>query len=237
MAFCSNCGHQLADGVKFCSECGARVQNVEKTPTEQRKIVYEGNLHKCPNCGEILNSYAPHCPTCGHEIREAQAVSSVRKLALQLEQLEAKRTPKKIKNIRDIISEEFSADDSLNGVDQQKIDLIRNYAIPNTKEDVIEFIVLASSNVNLQRYNDFDQIPEAEKALSDAWEAKMDQAYQKATIMFGHLPEFERVQKMYDTKRQQIHKAKLMRLVFWIGVPAAVLIVVFGLLFLVNNFI
>ena len=27
MAFCSNCGHELLDGVKFCSHCGASTQN------------------------------------------------------------------------------------------------------------------------------------------------------------------------------------------------------------------
>ena len=26
MAFCSNCGHQLADGAKFCFECGTKVE-------------------------------------------------------------------------------------------------------------------------------------------------------------------------------------------------------------------
>lgn len=230
MAFCSHCGHQLADGAKFCANCGRAVDG--DGSNNQRKIAYDGEIHKCPNCGETLNSYVTNCPTCGYEIRDIQGVSSVRKLAMQLEELESKRMPLKRKNI---LAETFLEDEALDKVDQQKIDLIRNYAIPNTKEDVLEFIVLASSNVNLQRYNDFDQISEVEKALSDAWEAKLDQAYQKATIMFGHLPEFERVQKMYDTKSQQIQKAKNKRLLLWIGVPAAVIIVVFGLLFLVNN--
>ena len=27
--FCSNCGSQLADGAKFCSECGAKVSRPE----------------------------------------------------------------------------------------------------------------------------------------------------------------------------------------------------------------
>lgn len=28
MAFCTNCGHQIADGAKFCFECGVKVNQV-----------------------------------------------------------------------------------------------------------------------------------------------------------------------------------------------------------------
>lgn len=84
MAFCINCGQELAEGAKFCANCGKAVTG-EKT-TSQGKTVYEGNLHKCPNCGEVLNSFVTNCPTCGHEIRDTQGVSSVRQLAIKLEQ-------------------------------------------------------------------------------------------------------------------------------------------------------
>ena len=36
----------------------------------------------------------------------------------------------------------------VNETDQKKINLIRSYVIPNTKEDLFEFLVLASSNIN-----------------------------------------------------------------------------------------
>ena len=52
MSFCSKFGKQLAEDAKFCSECGAKV--VENNNSTQRKVVYEGEIHKCPNCGEVL---------------------------------------------------------------------------------------------------------------------------------------------------------------------------------------
>ena len=55
MAFCINCGQELAEGAKFCANCGKAVTG--ENTTSQRKTVYEGNLHKCPNCGEVLNSF------------------------------------------------------------------------------------------------------------------------------------------------------------------------------------
>ena len=89
MAFCSNCGKQLVDGAKFCSSCGAAVVQSTEESAAKRKTVYEGELHKCPNCGELLDSFVTICPTCGYEIRGAKAANSVRELAAKLEQIEA----------------------------------------------------------------------------------------------------------------------------------------------------
>ena len=97
MAFCTNCGEQVIDGAKFCANCGMAV--VETNKSTQRKMVYEGELHKCPNCGEILESFVINCSACGYELRGANNTSSVKVLAMKLEQLELKRPPKKMVNI------------------------------------------------------------------------------------------------------------------------------------------
>ncbi len=172
MAFCINCGQELAEGAKFCANCGKAVTG--ESTISQRKTVYEGNLHKCPNCGEVLNSFVTNCPTCGHEIRDAQGVSSVRQLAIKLEQLESKRPPKKGTNI---FAQIFSGGTQLQSIDEQKIDLIRNFSIPNTKEDVLEFIVLAAANIDLKVYgldsDKYQMLDPARRELSDAWLANI----------------------------------------------------------------
>ena len=53
MAFCVNCGQQLGEGAKFCTNCGQTV-TTHKTESSERKTVYDGEIHKCPNCGEHL---------------------------------------------------------------------------------------------------------------------------------------------------------------------------------------
>ena len=78
MAFCSNCGHQLADGAKFCFECGAKVIGSTTDRSESRRVVYDGEIFKCPNCGDILDAYESVCETCGYERRGAKATSSVK---------------------------------------------------------------------------------------------------------------------------------------------------------------
>lgn len=231
MAFCINCGQELAEGAKFCANCGKAVTG--ESTTSQRKTVYEGNLHKCPNCGEVLNSFVTNCPTCGHEIRDTQGVSSVRQLAIKLEQLESKRPPKKGTNI---FTQTFSGGTQLQSIDEQKIDLIRNFSIPNTKEDVLEFIVLAAANIDLKVYgldsSRYQMLDPARRELSDAWLAKLEQADQKAEIMFGHTQEYLSMRNVYENKMKAIKKQKL-QIVWLIAGVLGSLFVMFGFVLMI----
>lgn len=159
MAFCTECGHQLAEGAKFCFECGAKVNAPSSTRVEQRKTVYDGEIHKCPNCGESIGAYDTICQSCGYEIRGRKTTSVVHELALKLE------------NTSD---------------PQKKDELIRTFYIPNTREDIHEFFMLALSQVKIGGMN------------TDAWMVKLEQAYQKAELSFRDTPEFERLKPMYE---------------------------------------
>lgn len=116
--YCSNCGEKLIFGSKFCNSCGVKVgvisanepdntklENNEKASQvvmediTERKNVYEGKIHKCPNCGDIIDAYETVCKSCGYEIRGRKATSSVRELQLKLEELHAKRPQKKMRSI------------------------------------------------------------------------------------------------------------------------------------------
>lgn len=169
MAFCINCGQELVDGAKFCANCGTEVGASQNGAKEQRKTVYDGELHKCPNCGERLDSFVTACPTCEYELRGAKVTSVVNELAQKLEQTESV---------------------------EQKIDLIRNFYIPNTKEDIYEFFILATSNMSAGDYD------------VEAWYAKLEQAYQKAKLSFGNAPEFQYLNKLYGKAKKQ-QRAKL----------------------------
>lgn len=168
MGFCINCGHALAKGARFCSSCGVAIEEPH-TESEQRKSVYDGELHKCPNCAEMLNSFMSSCPSCGYELRGSMSKSRVDELANKLELAENA---------------------------EQKISIIRNFYIPNTKEDIYEFVILATSNMNSYNY---DYV---------AWDTKLEQAYQKATLSFGNTQEFQYIHQLYS-KAQKHKRQKL----------------------------
>lgn len=75
--YCRKCGKQIPDNSRFCSFCGEDLSSDINTEHEERgkkrKVVFDGEIHKCPNCGEILDAFVIKCPTCGFEIRGKKA--------------------------------------------------------------------------------------------------------------------------------------------------------------------
>ena len=217
IAFCAKCGAPLQKGACFCSKCGSSVEPANITEnTETRTTTYTGEILKCPNCGETLNSFAVNCPTCGYELRHTNAADSIKTLSEKLEKIESHRHS----NIGSTFSKMFNQVSSL---DEQKINLIRNFAIPNTKEDVLEFVILAAANIDVKTYS-AGQTKAAQRELSDAWLAKLEQAYQKAQLMFPSSPEFQNIESIYNQKLKQIKKEKRKILYIIIG-PIIVFVV------------
>ena len=178
MAYCSNCGNEVREGAKFCDCCGTMISIAPNQ--SRRESCFEGTIHKCPNCGEILNSFVSHCPSCNYEIRNSSIADSVKDFSLRL-----------------------SSEGDLN----KRIELIRNYPIPNTMEEILEFMILASSNMN-SILQDEQQNP-----LRDAWSTKFEQGYQKAQLIFGNRIEFGKIQEMYQSEQKRISKGKKKKII------------------------
>lgn len=219
MSYCSNCGTKLQDGVRFCSNCGNEntVQNQSVHYTQQSsRSFYDGKVHKCPNCGEILNSFVPYCPSCGCEIRGTSNKNSISYFAQELKQYESQ------------------------GMAGQNIsNFIMNYPIPNTQEDILEFLILAVSSIDPMAYgkmkNGYSAAEKERKLLiSTAWNMKYDQALQKAKIMFPNDSRLSNVESLYKTKQKQIRnqKTKVRKIVLSIiGGIVAFYVLLFVLLF------
>ena len=83
---------------------------------------------------------------------------------------------------------------------QQKANLIINFSVPNTREDVLEFMILASSNIDVKKGIDDE--------VTKAWLSKLDQVYEKAKLMMGNKPSFAQIKNIYDRKKAQIKNRK-----------------------------
>jgi DNA-directed RNA polymerase subunit RPC12/RpoP len=197
MAFCSNCGTKMEDGVKFCSSCGTPVGGASPAAVKpaSEKV---GNIRKCPACGAEVPAMTALCPDCGHEFSNVQANSAVQAFFDKLDAINQdvyeKEAAKEAKGPLggamgamfgiDAMAKTFSGTSA--GAKRQ-IAMIESYPIPNSKEDILEFVLLASS-----RYKGLKKplIPTAmgaaqkteEFKLDDAWRAKCEQAYTKAKI-------------------------------------------------------
>ena len=178
MPFCVKCGSQHVEDAQFCAACGAPV-GAPNFKNSHRNAVYAGELHKCPNCGEILDSFTAECPACGYELRGSKASGAIHEFALRLGQTEN---------------------------EEQKINLIRIFPIPNAKEDIFEFMILASSNFGTRNHSDASNA--SQLPLVDAWLAKFEQSYQKAILLLRNDRDFSKIQKLYDEGCEKIAKEK-----------------------------
>lgn len=238
--YCRNCGEKLMPNSKFCNYCGTPTEDtidkknvVEEKKNEtsreeltERKMVYDGKIHKCPNCGEVLNSFVTNCPACGYELRDSKNSSAVEELSRKLEEIEQNRDRTKVSTK---ILGAFNLSDGLTKTDEQKISLIRNFPIPNTKEDLYEFLILSKSNIEIDLYEN-TQIKSARLAISDAWKAKFEQAYQKAKLLLKNDDRMAEIDLMYKEINKSISKAKRKTWVI-IGVSFGVLVVIYALIF------
>lgn len=141
-----------------------------------------------------------NCPACGHEIRNVKAVESVRELSAKLAEIEAqklhipegKNSVLKMLFGRDLENTE-KQEEAQKKFDEQKkqekANLIINYSVPNTKEDILEFMLLASSNIDAEHNRD--------DIVAKAWKSKFEQVYHKAELTFKDDPKFAKVQEIY----------------------------------------
>ena len=120
----------------------------------------------------ILGAFVSVCPSCGYELRGTQSANLIRDFSVKIEQANS---------------------------DEQKVTLIRNFPISNTKEDIFEFMILASSNLT----------GEFNESVFNAWLAKFEQCYQKAKLAFGSDLDFTKIQNLYDQTSKQVSKERV----------------------------
>lgn len=171
-AYCSKCGNEIESDDEFCSKCGNAVRKKFNSGFEDvstRKETFDGEIRKCPNCGEVLKSFTPNCPSCGYELRNLQTTNYILDFSRKIE------TASTVK---------------------QKDDLIRHFVMPNTKEDIYEFMILAATNL------------EAGGDNTDAWLIKLEQAHEKAKFMFGESSDIKYIDKIYYNAINNYKKIK-----------------------------
>ena len=143
---------------------------------EGRSTSFAGKVYKCPQCGEVLQSFVAACPLCGYELRGSKAADSIREFSAR-----------------------FAKASSL----KNKIDLITTYAIPNTVEDVREFLILALANIEVA-----PGMTEEDIKLANAWVSKYEQAYQKAKLLFTDTAALEAINDEFCNKKKHFQSAK-----------------------------
>lgn len=216
-----NCGTRLNPGTKFCLGCGTAVgttasPSVPPVPQQSnpgtRQQEFAGTVLKCPNCGAVISQTTAVCPECGHRITGQAAVSSVQAFSDKLMMLETRRKGPGLGQMMGM---------SADLVDTQKLALIQSFPIPNTIDDIQEFMLLAIANIDValskntmtnrsqrKMKGSLNVNITMPRTISDAWVAKMQQAYQKAAASFPNESAFAYIRQLYVNKMTEL-KMKL----------------------------
>jgi hypothetical protein len=146
-----------------------------------------GDIRKCPACGAMVSSFSAKCSDCGHEFSNIAANASIQKLFQMLNDAEDTRKEdvqydNPLKALGGFYSKAFSSIGGPGKVDKKKMEIISNFPIPTTKEDILEFLSLAVPKAktigNFLTKNNPENKSHNEFAL--VWKTKCEQIIMKA---------------------------------------------------------
>lgn len=185
-----------APQAKPAKETVPPVPLVPETPKPQpqpKPTNKHGEMRKCPNCGAPIGALQAKCPACGYEFVNADSNHTAQRLIDQLNQIDRERTPKGIKE--ELLSQVLQGEGG-----SRKAQLIRNFPIPNTKEDIVEFITLATTQCKVS----LNDGPEAGQ-IASAWRAKAEQVIMKANVMFKDDKDVQALITEYQLRTSRRH--------------------------------
>ncbi len=141
-----------------------------------------GDVKKCPACGAIAQSFQTKCSDCEHEFSNIGANVSIGKLFEMLNACENDR--KESSNsitgaFGSLMAQGLGQGDK---VTEKKKSIISGFPIPNTKDDILEFLSIAIPNAK-QKGNMFTKQQPENKSHNDlvpTWKSKCEQIIMKA---------------------------------------------------------
>lgn len=154
-----------------------------------------GDVKKCPNCGEPVEPMAVKCSACGYEFRNVEALKSSQRLAEKLEAINEAYRGKKIEHN---VGFGQKMDMTSSEVAREQVTAIKNFPVPTTKEDLLDFAISMQSKWSSSTIGD-DQL-----GLKSAYKAKYDECVKKAQVLFPNDPMFQGVFEQYQADKKNI---------------------------------
>ncbi|MFP5040295.1 hypothetical protein [Parasediminibacterium sp. JCM 36343] len=206
--------------------------NKATTTTKSNKF---GDLDKCPSCGAAVASFSAKCNDCGYEFKNLGANKSVEALSAKLQAIvdacEGKSYKHMVGRLHD--NEESARRDDV--LTKQR-DVIKNFPIPNTVDDILELLHFMSPKTRISITSD--------KNVA-AWRNKFQEILSRAKVVFANdskmLAELEKYGSIQETSK--LDKATLLYIslnsiakkILLFIVALIVMCIVFGCLQLFGN--
>jgi hypothetical protein len=135
--------------------------NIQVKPIKEKV----GNIKTCPACGATVKAMELGCNDCGNEFSNIKANSAILDLVAKIEKIDLEKNSK-ISSLKGGARLLQSADYIV-----QKAELIRNYPVPNTKDDILEFLTYSTSKLTTN-------------VSGNPWHAKAEEIIMKSRFLF-----------------------------------------------------
>lgn len=145
---------------------------------------------KCPNCGAIIPSLSIKCTGCDYVFSRESESSEVAREAIERLQTMLKEIDASHK----IISKKKLA--------SAKATIITTFVVPNTKEAMVNFLILAFSNIESSSETQ-------DPAITMAWEARAISTYNLLKLQQNSDPQIESVLQKYSILENKKKLAKI----------------------------
>jgi hypothetical protein len=155
-----------------------KLHQLEASKPKQKEKV--GNVKTCPACGASVKSFQLKCEDCDHEFSSTKANSNVLKLLGEIEKINNREisTPQILKGALGEQAKKSGMDMEKNKL---KSELIENFPVPNTREDILEFLAYSLSKGKDNSYMSFFG---ETHSTSGAWRKKAEEIIIKSKILF-----------------------------------------------------
>jgi hypothetical protein len=172
------------DEVEMILDGKIALYNKQANTLVTQKNNKEGDIKKCPACGAIVKSFNTKCVDCSHEFRGIVAANSVKELYKALSSIEIEERNRIKQKVGFFEGGQAMADYNLEIAIANRISTtISSFAVPNSKEDILEFLSLALPQSKVKIFKIFGMTAYGDKpkeAIKNAWISKCEQVIMKA---------------------------------------------------------
>lgn len=163
-----------------------------------------GNVVHCPACGALVEAGSTRCKECGYVFTNVEANSSAERFAKELAVIIDKH-------------KDARTDREKEQRDRETNEFIKNFPIPTSKEDMLEFI--ASMDARRRSNSEYQ----------NAYGTKYKECITKAKVLFIGDPELE---KLFAQTEKLNYSGYSQKLYSWCMAHKAIIIAILAVLFL-----
>ncbi len=183
-----------------------------------------GGIRSCPACGESVKAMEIVCTGCGHEFSNMKANSTLLKLLADIEKINnSGKTSEQTPN--DSVEDQLSTQELEMERNKRKSELIANYPIPNTREDILEFLAYSLSKGKDNSYMTYFG---DSASTAGAWRKKAEEIIIKSKIMFKNDDRFYDEILQYEASLNSSLKTRKRVAILIASVVILLLVLAFG---------